>query len=232
MPPNAFYLVARKGPVAGQTFPLTTEIVTLGRDTLTDIVLNHDEVSRFHAKLARTAAGFTLQDMGSTNGTFVDGVRLGGEAVLLKPGQTIMLGNSVALSYEPTAAEPSLATPFPAAGAAPSLEEPAISPAAGEPFARPDLPPPAMVLPPAVPEPEAPISFPSFASPEAGPPAGGHAVLRPPQAEMGRPDWAPAIAPARRNTVTFVLTVVAVVAFFLCLIAVMVALLFGSVFRW
>src|SRR5688572_5302273 len=103
MADQSFQLVVRKGPRPGQVFPLTLETVTIGRDPMTDIVINDPEVSRHHAKLTRrTGGGYEIQDMGSTNGTFVDGKRLGGETVQLSPGQAVMVGSNVTMTYQST----------------------------------------------------------------------------------------------------------------------------------
>jgi serine/threonine-protein kinase len=55
---------------------------TLGQDA---------EISRHHARIARSGGGFTIEDLGSTNGTFVNGRRIAG-AEILSPGDRIQLG--------------------------------------------------------------------------------------------------------------------------------------------
>lgn len=100
---NDYRLSVRRGPEEGQTFPLTSVSVTVGRDPMADIVLSDPEVSRQHARFTRTAEGYELQDLGSTNGTFVDGKRLGGEVVSLQPGAVITMGSNVTLVLEGTA---------------------------------------------------------------------------------------------------------------------------------
>ena len=97
---QVFQLVVRTGPRPGQIYPLELDVLNIGRDPLSDIVLDDSEVSRHHARLTRTAAGYELQDMGSTNGSFVDGQRLSGKAAALKPGQVVMLGSNVTLVYQ------------------------------------------------------------------------------------------------------------------------------------
>lgn len=68
---------------------------------MSDISIADPEVSRQHARLTRTAdGGYELQDLGSTNGTFVEGNRLGGNKVSLKPGQVVVVGSNVTLVYE------------------------------------------------------------------------------------------------------------------------------------
>jgi pSer/pThr/pTyr-binding forkhead associated (FHA) protein len=97
---EVYQLVVRKGPRPGQVFPLELDVLTIGRDPISDIVIEDPEISRQHAKVMRGDSGNALQDMGSTNGTFVDGKRLSGEPTQLKPGQVIMLGSNVTLVYQ------------------------------------------------------------------------------------------------------------------------------------
>jgi predicted component of type VI protein secretion system len=80
-------------------FDLTKEITSLGRDVANDIVIGDPEVSRQHSRLTRTPGGFVLEDLGSTNGTFVNGERLTAPRVL-KPGDVIGLSEKVTLSFE------------------------------------------------------------------------------------------------------------------------------------
>ena len=96
-----YQLLVKKGPMRGHIYPLNAILVTLGRDPLADIVISDPEVSRQHARLMETENGYELQDLGSTNGTFVDGQRLGGEVVVLQPGQQIEMGSGVMLLYQP-----------------------------------------------------------------------------------------------------------------------------------
>jgi hypothetical protein len=60
-------------------------------------------VSRHHCRLTRGGGGYTLEDLGSTNGTFVNGQRLMG-ARPLSGGDQVGLGETVTLSYESTVA--------------------------------------------------------------------------------------------------------------------------------
>ncbi|MEJ2747258.1 MAG: FHA domain-containing protein, partial [Anaerolineae bacterium] len=95
-----YHLVVRKGPKPGQVYPLLAPTITVGRDPMSDIVLNDPEVSRYHAQLVETADGYEIHDMGSTNGTYVAGKRIGDEPVLLRPGQDGAFGSGVFLMYE------------------------------------------------------------------------------------------------------------------------------------
>jgi predicted component of type VI protein secretion system len=96
---DSFRLIVRRGPQPNQSYELNKDIVTLGRDITNDIVINDPEVSRHHLRLTRGAGGFTVEDLGSTNGTFVNGQRLTG-ARPLRPGDMLGLGETVTLAYE------------------------------------------------------------------------------------------------------------------------------------
>lgn len=94
-----YQLVVRRGPRAGETFELKSQTVIIGRDSTADIIINDPEVSRNHCRLILDRS-YYLQDLGSTNGTFVDGSRLGGEPVRLANGQIIQLGSNVTLLHQ------------------------------------------------------------------------------------------------------------------------------------
>jgi len=66
---------AREGSVR-RAVPLTAEPITVGRDPKNDIVLDDRRVSRRHAEVRLRLGRYTLYDLGSTNGTFVNGRRI------------------------------------------------------------------------------------------------------------------------------------------------------------
>ena len=93
-------LLVRTGALKGQRFTVKTPVVNIGRADYNDIVVADESVSTAHAKLQRREGIWVLVDLDSTNGTFVDGERLKGEAPL-PPGATIRFGD-ISLSFEPT----------------------------------------------------------------------------------------------------------------------------------
>ncbi len=74
-----------------QEFELAKPNISLGRATTNDITLDDVRVSRSHARLDCGAQGATLVDLGSSNGTRVNGIRK--ERAMLIPGDTISLGS-------------------------------------------------------------------------------------------------------------------------------------------
>lgn len=96
---NGFLLTMKDGPTPGRQVTLDKRNMLLGRDPASDVVVDDGEVSRRHARLIAHSGGYTIEDLGSTNGTFVDGQRIRG-VVALQPGSTIRLGELVSFVYE------------------------------------------------------------------------------------------------------------------------------------
>jgi ABC-2 type transport system ATP-binding protein len=123
--PTVPMLVFVGGQRAGSEVPVGGQVV-VGRDAgAADVALDEDpEVSRRHATFSRTGAGLTVQDLGSTNGTFVNGERVT-RATALNAGDRVQLGGTVIevqLSGETVvepAIEPADRAPAPGAGALP-----------------------------------------------------------------------------------------------------------------
>ncbi|QTX06026.1 FHA domain-containing protein FhaB/FipA [Agromyces archimandritae] len=73
---NASKLVITSGPKAGAEFPLGRDEITIGRSSDSAIIIRDDYTSTHHARLMLWNGGWMLQDLDSTNGTFLDGSRV------------------------------------------------------------------------------------------------------------------------------------------------------------
>lgn len=93
--PKSFALRFIAGRYKGGEFPLrpNREII-IGRGSEFDMVLEEDMVSRRHAKLSTFHGRLVLEDLGSTNGTFVNGQRLSARA-RLNAGDKVLIGTSI-----------------------------------------------------------------------------------------------------------------------------------------
>jgi len=94
-----YWIVIRRGPKLNEMYRLDKDVVTLGRDQANDISINDGEVSRYHLRLVRQGDLYMLEDLGSTNGTQLNGIQVS-EIKPLKDGDTIMLGDAIILSYD------------------------------------------------------------------------------------------------------------------------------------
>ncbi len=117
-----YRLVMKTGPNPGQVIPLDKTEYVLGRDLNNDIVVNDSEVSRKHTKIYVFGQGFVVEDMGSTNGTFVNGQRISGPHTLI-PGELIALGDQTTYLFEVAEADED-ATRVAAAPPQPQVQQP------------------------------------------------------------------------------------------------------------
>lgn len=86
------YILKGSGFGAGQLKLATGESAVLGRDADdSDFVVKSPNVSSAHAKVTATKGGIQIKDLGSTNGTFIDGKKVG--SATLKAGQTVVFGD-------------------------------------------------------------------------------------------------------------------------------------------
>jgi hypothetical protein len=174
----AEFTFIEKKPMDGREHAIDSE-ATVGREGC-DIVLPDPEVSRRHAAVRATAAGPAVEDLGSSNGTFVNGVRIEGTRQLAD-GDRVRFGNtewelratatahlrapqvtaSRAIPAEPAAAAPPPSAPPPAApqaappqAAAPQASSQEPAPAAPRPpeasQRRGDVPAPPEIVPSAI----------------------------------------------------------------------------------
>jgi predicted component of type VI protein secretion system len=136
-----YQFVMRSGPTVGKVTALSTPEVTIGRETSNTITINDAEVSRKHAKMELRGSAYAIQDLGSTNGTFVNGKRITGVQVL-NAGDVVSFGETIVLVYEaavdqnatvvssaPPRTSPGKQSPAPAARPAPTPVKPATPPA-------------------------------------------------------------------------------------------------------
>ena len=82
---------AYSGLKVGAEFPLAGP-VALGRDDVNGIVLADPSVSGRHASIEPAARGWLVRDLGSMNGTFVDGRRVDGRGLALADGAELLIG--------------------------------------------------------------------------------------------------------------------------------------------
>jgi pSer/pThr/pTyr-binding forkhead associated (FHA) protein len=87
-------LLVQGGPNSGQTVRLSGAALTLGRRSDNDLMVQEDSVSRRHALIIEAGGAFVLRDLNSTNGTFVNGQKVGHGEQVLKHGDAIRLGGS------------------------------------------------------------------------------------------------------------------------------------------
>lgn len=105
-------LVVQRGPEPGASFALTEEVIRIGRAAGSDIVISDPEMSRQHAQLIRQPDGYAIQDLGSTNGTFVNYRRVTG-LTPLSHGDFVTFGDAIALAYWDESATDSQPVPPP-----------------------------------------------------------------------------------------------------------------------
>lgn len=145
--------LVRSGGLKGTRLVVRTPVANIGRAEYNDLILPDESVSTSHAKLQRREGVWVLIDLGSTNGTYVDGERISADTPIA-PGSLVRFGD-VQLVFEPTddalgvakgggtkvieSFKPAPAAP-PAAAATPT--PPAAVPASPKPAAQPPRPAP------------------------------------------------------------------------------------------
>jgi pSer/pThr/pTyr-binding forkhead associated (FHA) protein len=175
--PASFRIVLKSGPTPGKAFPLEKPEMFIGRDLANEIVINDPEVSRRHARLYLQNNYYVLEDMGSTNGTSVNGQRLTGP-YLLRPGEQITFGERVNLVFESAVPPATQATESVQQATYPTPQAPSAQPTYyPTPPAAPYNPPPAQAQPPAYNPPQPTYApppaqqAPAYAPPPVQPPA-------------------------------------------------------------
>jgi hypothetical protein len=90
LPVGTALLVVKRGPNAGSRFLLDSDLTTAGRHPESDIFLDDVTVSRRHAEFYRRGSAFTVRDVGSLNGTYVNRERI--EEADLYGGDEVQIG--------------------------------------------------------------------------------------------------------------------------------------------
>jgi predicted component of type VI protein secretion system len=163
------FLIVRSGTRGGERIELTGELI-VGRENA-DVTLADEEVSRRHLAVRPHDDGVELEDLGSTNGTFVDGARLSATVVISESARVVLGESELEIELE--------------------VPQPETDPGATRVRERPDVPDATVIRP-------SPIAPASPRAPIAAPPAAASAA---PAAIAAQPfgTFTPA-APARRRT--------------------------------
>jgi pSer/pThr/pTyr-binding forkhead associated (FHA) protein len=90
LPEDSALLIVHRGPGVGSRFLLDQDLSVAGRHPDADIFLDDVTVSRKHAEFQRLATGFSVRDLGSMNGIFVNGER--SEEAALEAGSEVLIG--------------------------------------------------------------------------------------------------------------------------------------------
>ena len=140
-----YQFVMRSGPTIGKVYPLEAQEISIGRDSTNMVAINDVEVSRRHARMELRGSTYAIQDLGSTNGTFVNGQRVSGLQAL-NPGDSVSFGEGIVLTYEaaydPNATMLSAKAPIPVAPVQRPAPVPAPAPAPAPVYAPPPAPAP------------------------------------------------------------------------------------------
>jgi DNA-binding winged helix-turn-helix (wHTH) protein len=91
-------LIAREGKLTGERWTIERETMLIGRGSDCEIILPERQVSRHHAKIINVSGQYILQDLGSKNGTHLNGVRVQG-STNLKDGDEIQIALRVKLLF-------------------------------------------------------------------------------------------------------------------------------------
>ena len=180
------HLSGVRGPLIGRTFALGDQPLTIGRAEDNAVVIASPRASRHHAHIRREGVSFVLYDLGSANGTLVNGQRV--QRAVLQPGDLIDIGDEVfrfeagyqqdaTLLSAPQAQPPAYPPPQAPPAYPPQAQPPAYPP---QPQAQPQMRPPAPPYPPQSAAPSYPQQTPAQGYPGYGPPAGHPPMYVPP----------------------------------------------------
>ena len=92
-------LIVYEGELEGQRWIIDQDQVTIGRGSDCDVVLSKRQVSRYHAQIERDDGGYLLRDLGSKNGTYVNGQEVRDRPYRLKDGDEIQIALCVKMGF-------------------------------------------------------------------------------------------------------------------------------------
>jgi len=95
---NQCKLVVLKGSMRGKELTVAGDVIRIGKADNNDLILHEDTVSRSHCEILRDAKGYLLRDLGSTNGTFLDGAEV--REAYLRAGSAMTVG-TVQIRFQP-----------------------------------------------------------------------------------------------------------------------------------
>ena len=90
------YLIITKGPRTGEKIPLTKLPIIIGREDSAEVMINAQSISRKHIRVSKNDSGYLIEDLKSSNGTFINDVRIE-KPNQLRDGDLIALGPDVEL---------------------------------------------------------------------------------------------------------------------------------------
>jgi hypothetical protein len=114
VPPGTWILLARNGPLAGTQFALEGELTLVGRSPDADITLNDVTVSRHHVEFVRGGDQVVVRDLGSLNGTYLNGERI--STATLSNQDTVQIGRFRLVAVTTGPAAPGQRPTVPVAG--------------------------------------------------------------------------------------------------------------------
>ncbi|MBI3160480.1 MAG: FHA domain-containing protein [Chloroflexi bacterium] len=95
---SSYVFSVENGPLQGEKYALVKDVCTVGRDAGSDLAINDTTVSRHHARIVRQSGEIIVEDMGSLNGTMVNG-NLITAPTLLTPGDVVRFGLHITLRF-------------------------------------------------------------------------------------------------------------------------------------
>ncbi|MEK6222779.1 MAG: FHA domain-containing protein, partial [Chloroflexota bacterium] len=115
-------ITIKNGLQAGERFTLEKRILMIGRDSINDIVIEDNSISRQHARISRKDMDFFLEDLGSSNGTHINGREIY-ESTRINFGDKLRIG----LNIELTVISPAFTDSIPNTGKRPTAADYIVS---------------------------------------------------------------------------------------------------------